>query len=205
MVGPPGVYFSGDVDNVLIYNNLFTEDKKIQTGMDGLVFLFLNFRANLRVGIYNNTFVGDESGTAIDLALGQGRLRTRYELKNNIALNVSTFVAMYNYSSFSVISDGDFIDPATNGSKGGKGRTFSASANGSARFLDFAEWRALGLDRNSLIETPLLGKDFRPLPSSSSSLKRGRICRVILGMRLKAGVQRSNDSSWDVGAYEHAR
>jgi hypothetical protein len=197
-----GIYCSGNIEEVLIYNNLLMEQGAGDRPMDGLVFIFANLGAIASISrVYNNTFIGDGAGTAIDFASGRGPTITTYEAKNNLALNVSTFIAVYNNTSSTLISDNNLIFNSVSGNPRGSSLAFSSSPSSSAHFIPFEKWQALGSDQHSGIANPLLTKDFHPALGSPAVSKGVNLSSFFTDD--KNGHLRPPIASWDIGAIQH--
>lgn len=143
-----GLFFSGGVSNVLIYNNLFIENPG-DAPANGLV------TVGPFTGIYNNTFMGGGSGQAINI--GGSGLAT---IENNLVENCTFILANSIATNFNIYSDYNMCYNIP----GGQACSYSRSSSSS--FLSFLQWQALGYDAHSSISNPNLNSSYNPQVSS---------------------------------------
>jgi hypothetical protein len=170
-----GVFFSGGVSNILIYNNLFLENAN-----DGPANGLITATGN----IFNNTFIGQGSGIAI---CGGGTV------KNNLAVGVGTFI----FCAYGVSLTADY----NFGYNLKSSMEYCKSPNSSGVFYTFAQWRGLGYDTHGSNANPLLDTSYK-LTATSPAINKGADLSAYFTID-KDGVTRPQDAGWDVGAYEY--
>jgi len=197
-----GIYCSGHIEGIVIFNNLLVEQGLGDRPMNGLVYILANQGTTpSSCRVYNNTFVGNGAGTAIDFAGGLGSNITTYEAKNNLALNMSTFIAIYNNTKSTLVSDHNLIFNSRSADSVGRSLTFSSSPSSSAHFIGFDKWQASGNDQHSDLSNPLLTSDFRPAFGSPAVSKGANLSSFFTDDL--AGHPRSRSAPWDIGAFQH--
>ena len=196
-----GLYCSGDIGRVLIYNNLFTESGPKDAPADGLIYICANMgTAGSRIGIFNNTFIGDGVGTAITLSGGLGPQRTLFEVRNNVACKLATFIAVYENLNSRLLSNNNLCYHLTpNGTSPGE-LAFSTSPTDSAHFSTFKEWQKLGYDANSQIADPDFEAEFQPR-LTSPVLFKGENLSAFFSTDID-GKARPTSGAWDLGAFQ---
>jgi hypothetical protein len=190
------IYDSGDVSGITIFNNLFLENGPTDAPDDGLIYLLPN-SGSIGVGykVYNNTFIGGGSGTAIDFSGGLGPSKTVFEAKNNVAQNLGTFLAVYYNASSTLVSDCNVLYNI-------KSTMLSSSTTNSAHFDTLSQWQAMGYDLHSTILSPNLSSSYVPKSPSSA---------IGVGINLSSyfstdinGSSRPAVGPWDLGALVHS-
>jgi hypothetical protein len=182
-----GVYFSGNVSNVYIYNNVFLANAADQPS-NGMIYLKQN-PGYSGFYVYNNTFIGNGAGTAINGGTGTGT----YTIKNNLAVGV-TFIIFNGAATSTLVSDYNL------GYNLKSGQEYSASATSSSSFKTFSQWQALGYDLHGLNANPLLTENYG-LQVGSPAIDAGET--IPLFSDDKVGGTRPNGAAWDIGAYEY--
>jgi hypothetical protein len=190
-----GIYDSGDIGGILIYNNIFLENGATDAPCDGLIFIYPNLGSTgSGYRVYNNTFLGNGSGTAIDFYGGLGASVTAFEAKNNIACGMATFMAVYYNGSSTLNSDYNVL-------YNGSSDLLATSPNNQAHFDTLTQWRALGYDLHSSTLNPNLNGSYVPQPPSGA-ISTGTNLSAYFAVDIY-GVTRPPGSAWDIGAAEH--
>jgi hypothetical protein len=189
-----GMFFSGDVGGILIYNNVFLESGSNDAPSNGLIMIWPHDGSGTGFRVFNNTFKGDGNGRGINLYNGNGASSTVFEIKNNIFYGMGTAIAQFFNGSARLVSDNNCYYGLT------AGQEFSTSSNGSAGYLTLTQWKSLGLDLSSIMTNPNIDGAFRLLSSSTSVLGLGVNLSSYFTVD-KDGKARATIGSWDLGAY----
>jgi len=193
-----GVFFQYFVDAIRIYNNVFIAALDDYPS-NGLVFLDPYSSVPSSHGVYNNTFIGEGSGTAVGVSLLVDNTQTvTLHCKNNLISGVATAIAIFSNTGFSGDIDYNlgynlFVD-----------RPYSYSASSSSSAKTFAQWQGLGFDVHGLSADPVLTGSYM-LTAGSPAIGAGANLSSLGITALnsdKNGVLRG--SSWDLGALEYA-
>jgi hypothetical protein len=185
-----GIFFSGNVSNIYIYNNLLLA----HTGgppANGMITAWNN-NGYSGINIYNNTFIGNGSGNAIYGGMGNGT----YFIKNNLAFGVATFIVFNSSASSTLVADYNF------GYNLRPGQEYSKSATSSSSFKNFAQWKSLGYDVHGSNVNPLIDSNYR-LTANSPGRDSGTPLDAYFTTD-KDGTPRPQGPGWDIGAYEYA-
>jgi hypothetical protein len=178
-----GVFFSGQVKHVWIYNNVFVCNTN-DGPADGLITMGkANETNNL---IANNTFIGGGASSAVNVTCAR--------VYNNLAINCTLVLDNYAIAG-ELIADNNF------GFNLNSGEGYSYAEAGTSGFRTFAEWQALGFDlHGSANVDPLL---------SSNGMLQARSPMKAAGVNLSsyfrtdyAGNPRPATGKWTVGAYQ---
>lgn len=173
-----GVFFSGNVSNILIYNNVFLCNPN-DAPADGMI-------TTLNSIVANNTFIGEGAGNAIAVSA-----RTLY---NNLAVNC-TFVLDNYADTGTLVADYDYGYNLTRGAE------YSYATGGTSRFDTFAQWQALGFDMHGSDRiNPLLNSN-GTLRAGSPMVSAGTNLSSLFTIDA-AGNPRPETGNWTVGAYQ---
>jgi hypothetical protein len=186
-----GVFFSGNVSNLYLYNNLFLAGVS-DAPATGMLALNPNHGYTGHY-IYNNTFIGAGAGNAITAGEGTGT----YTIKNNIASGVATAV-LFNYSADStLVADNNlWYDLKV-------GENFSKSTTSSSSFKTFAEWQALGYDANGLNVDPSLDGAYKPDAADDPVVGTGVNLYSVFTTDKDGYPRPESPTVWDMGAYKY--
>jgi len=194
-----GLFFSGNVGNLLVYNNIFTEAAVSDNPADGLIAIWIHDGNQTGYGVYNNTIVGAGNGVGIWFYQGNGSGATTYIAKNNIITGVATAISQFLNGSATLVSDFNNVSGLQ------AGEEFNTSSTSSSAFKTLSQWNALGFDTHSTTVTPL----FVASGSGNYQLALTDMAAVDNGADLSAfftvdknGVSRPQGPSWDIGCYE---
>lgn len=147
--------------------------------------------------IYNNTIIGHASGdNAITVTGGAGSLGTT-TIKNNIGIDVSLGVHLYNTTADIAASDYNVWQNFSNA---------APSMGVNDTWVTYSQWQGYGLDTHSSVANPNLDGTWHLQTGSSaigaganlSSLSTGNTAGLYAD---KAGKVRSSTGAWDIGAY----
>jgi hypothetical protein len=188
-----GLFFSGNVGNIFIYNNIFLANSG-DAPADGMITVGPN-NGYPGIGIYNNTFIGQGSATAINGGAGN----CTYTIENNIASGVATFI-LFNYAASSTL-----VSNFNLGYNLSSSEAYSYSATSSSNFYAFAGWQGLGHDANSLTSNPNLNENYAPnsgSPAIGAGLNLTSLGITTLDSDM-AGTSRLASGAWDIGAYKY--
>jgi hypothetical protein len=196
-----GLFFSGNIGDILVYNNIMTEDGILDAPDDGLVFIWAQNAADGKdYGVYNNTFVGGGAGTAINFYNGMSSEQTIYEARNNIATGMSTFVTVFYNTHSTLVSDCNLGFNLSSDTNPAGERAFSSSPDSSSRFLTFEQWQLCGFDSHSRIADPKLTGIYK-LEEGSPAISAGANLSKFFGAD-KSGMRRPDTTPWDLGAFQ---
>jgi len=189
-----GIFNSGNIAGILIYNNVFLEGSATDAPADGLIYILVNLgTSGSGYRVYNNTFLGQGSGTAVDVDGGHGASVTTFETKNNIASGMGAFVAVYNNANSTLNSDYNVLYNLGS-------NPLSTSPNASAHFDTLKQWQALGYDLHSLTLNPNLNGSYVPQPPSGA-IDTGTNLSAYFAVDIYGAARPS--SAWDIGAAQH--
>ncbi|MGH7994723.1 MAG: beta strand repeat-containing protein [Opitutaceae bacterium] len=193
-----GLFCSGAVSDVVIYNNIFVENSEDKPA-DGLAYCSPDRDVAGTYAILNNTFVGGGVGIGVNFYRSQTGSSVAQTLivQNNIFSGLATAVALFNIDtnvSFDIEHD---IDYNLN-----NGQAFCKSASNVGAFLSLAQWQALGYDANSLTQDPDLNADYS-LGTASPAVDTGLDESAYFATAADIiGTPRPQGAGWDIGAYE---
>ncbi len=175
-----GVFFSGHVSNIYIFNNLFTaaSDEYVANGLvTGGNFVF------------NNTFIGGGVGIAVN---------SNGLVENNLIEKGTAIADLYQTSAFFADYNlGYSLRPA---------EAYALSTTGTSHFYSFAQWQALGQDIHGLNADPKLDVNYQ-LQAGSPAIGAGtNLAAYCLSVPTlcqdKDGNLRPATGVWDMGAYQ---
>jgi hypothetical protein len=184
-----GVFFSGNVSHLRIYNNLFLANSN-DAPANGFITVGVN-NGHTGFHFFNNTFVGGGIGNAIAAGAGNGT----YTIRNNLAMNC-TFILFNSSANSTLVSNNNL------GFNLRLGQEFSFSPNSSSVFRTFQQWQALGFDSNSIIANPLLDSQYVPT-AASPAVDSGANTPSTFTTKDARGIDRPSGVAWDIGAYEY--
>jgi Putative Ig domain len=191
-----GIYNSGDIGGIIIYNNVFLEGSPTDAPADGLVYILPNDGSTgSGYKVYNNTFIGKGAGTAINFTGGYGPTVTTFEAINNIATGVSTFIAVYDNVESTLISDYNLLYDLSSS------QSLTTSTNSTAHFNTLPQWQAMGFDLHSSILNPNLDSSNIPQPPSGA-IDTGTSLSTYFNIDID-GISRPQGTGWDIGACEY--
>jgi hypothetical protein len=183
-----GVFFSGRISDILVYNNVFKENANDAPANGLITGGFGNGYGGMQ--IYNNTFIGHGVGQAINIGAGNGL----YTVKNNLASGVVTFISDGYNASSTLVCDYNL------GYNLNLSQAFSVSATDTSSFNTFAQWRNFGFDLHGLNANPNLDPNYIP-QAGSPAIGAGTNLSGIFITDF-AGNLRPASGNWDIGAYE---
>lgn len=185
-----GVFFSGQVKNVLVYNNLFLCNPGDGPSNGLITEGFNNGYGGAQ--IYNNTFIGGGAYAAINIGSGNNI----YTVENNLAFNC-TFVLDNGAANSTLVADyniGYDLVP---------GQGYSQSSTSSSSFQTFAQWQSLGYDLHGSTNNPNLNASYIPQPPSSA-IGAGTNLQSIFSSDALGTLRPATLSGWTIGAYQTA-
>jgi hypothetical protein len=185
-----GVFFSGQVKNVLVYNNLFLCNPGDGPSNGLITEGFNNGYGGAQ--IYNNTFIGGGSYAAINIGSGNNT----YTVENNLAFNC-TFVLDNGAANSTLVADyniGYDLVP---------GQGYSQSPTSTSSFQTFAQWQSLGYDLHGSTNNPNLNASYVP-QSPSSAIGTGTNLQSIFSADALGNLRPTTSSGWTIGAYQAA-
>lgn len=183
-----GLFFSGNIGSVLVYNNIFIAATNESWG-DGMLSIWQHDGNGTNIQALNNTFAGGGNGIALWFFAGS----TTYVAENNIMENVATAISQFNNSSAPLVADynlGYNLKPS---------EAYNQSATGSSLFENFAQWQTAGNDAHGGSLNPNLDSNYVPQPGGFA-IGTGKNLSVIFTTDY-AGNTRTNAGNWDIGAY----
>lgn len=188
-----GLFFSGNIGDILVYNNLFLADEGGDAPASGFIVLWSTQpfgSGNTGLRALNNTIVGTGGGKGITF-IGRGG----YEAKNNVIVAVTT--AIY----FSLTGGLGVLDSDYNLAYGlTAGQEFSQSTTGAGNFYSFAGWQGLGHDTHGQVSNPALTGSYH-LGGGSPGLNAATNLFSSFTTD-KDDVVRPSTGPWHVGAYQ---
>jgi hypothetical protein len=191
-----GIYDSGDIGGISIYNNVFLENGPADAPNDGLVYLLPNLgTTGTGYQVFNNSFLGGGHGIAINFSGGYGSTLTTFEAKNNIASGVATFIAVYYSGLSTLISDYNILYNLN------LSQFATISATSTSHFSNLQQWQLIGYDTHSSTLNPNLNSDFVPQPPSSA-IDAGVTLSTEFSVDFN-GTSRPQGGAWDIGAAEY--
>ena len=194
-----GLFFSGNVGNILVYNNLFKESGAGDDPADGLVAIWIHSGNQMGARVYNNTFVGTGDGIAIWFYEGNGLGITSYDAENNIISNVGTAISQFKNGSASLISDYNNVSGL------GSGSAFNTSSTTSSAFQSLTAWKALGFEGHSTTIVPVFVSpgtgDYHLGLTDLAAVDQGKDLSAYFGTDFD-GIARPQGPAWDIGCYE---
>lgn len=196
-----GLFISGLVKTVLVYNNVFVENAHDRP-MDGLLYLNPYPDITGTYMAYNNTFVGGGNGIGINFTrhiVGQHvtEVAQTIKLKNNLFVGLGTAIELFRESS-SVTADIDY----NLGYKLVPREEYSYSSTNSSIFKSFALWQRMGFDVHGTNGRPNLNGKYVPqYPSAAIGAGADLSDLGCLGTDM-TGAARTRGTAWDIGAYE---
>jgi hypothetical protein len=156
-----GLFVSGNVGGLMIYNNILYGATKGDCPSDGFIFVWIYKGTQTGAGIYNNTIVGTaQSGVGINVYGCNVSGTTTYDIKNNIICGCATGIARFSRGRSTMTADYNL------GYDLSSGETYTDSSTSSAAFMSFGQWRSLGYDRHGIRANPKLSPSFMPAPDS---------------------------------------
>ena len=180
-----GLFFSGDIGNVLVYDNIFIAATN-EAAADGLLAIWQHDGGGTNIQALNNTFSGGGGGIAIWFFAGS----TTYVAENNLVQNVATAISQFNNSTAPLVADynlGCNLNPS---------EAYNQSSTGSSSFDTFAQWQAMGYDTHGSSLNPNLDSNYVP-QTGSAAIGGGTNLSAIFTTDF-AGNKRA---TWDIGAY----
>ena len=176
-------YANDDFINTKIYNNLFTADPGLGWN---------NGCINGEGEIFNNTFIGGNSGIGIKVAAATGT-----KVEDNVFFNVGLGLFL-NANRVNFFANNNIYYGLSQGS------AFYDAASGptNGMYLNLAQWQQYGFDLNSTSAKPILDANFVPASNDTVAKDKGS---PHPGFNAdKNGVPRPQGPAWDKGAFEFA-
>jgi|ERR1035437_221101 hypothetical protein len=187
-----GLFISGNVDAILVFNNLFdASDGSSPANAQ----LNVGLSSSSTTRIFNNTFIGAQG---FDIGGGGGVSTSSFLAFNNEFYNCSFPIELWNNVTYTFWSDtNNFYSAAGN-------QQFNASNNGNGAFYNFAGWQSYGgygspWDAHSTASNPNLNNLYEP--QANSPLLGAGVYNSLVAVDYN-GVTRPNPPS--IGAFEVA-
>ncbi|MGH7996971.1 MAG: choice-of-anchor Q domain-containing protein [Opitutaceae bacterium] len=203
LVGPDfgsasaGLFCSGNISDVMIYNNVFRENPADHPA-DGLVYISPNAEVGGDFSVLNNTFLGGGSGVGVNFyrnRMNDSAVSQRLIVENNILCGLGTAIAVYNFGGLTVIVANHNLTHRLRPSM-----NYSISDTNVSHFLPRRRWQGLGYGLHGRSGDPHLGANCVPLSGSPA---------IGTGLDLSAdfstdwlGFPRPRGTAWDLGAAE---
>lgn len=187
-----GLYVSGNVNNVLVNNNVFDASDGTSAAT-GQLYVFLHDGTSATTAsVLNNTFIG---GFALNLSRGFGSNLTTYVCNNNSFLSNALAVAIFDNTNATTLIDYNNIYGS------GSATPFSSSPTASGFYYSFAGWQAIGYDAHSVTNNPNLSGSYQP-QAGSALIGAGTNLSSFFTTDF-AGNPRPATGNWTIGAFEY--
>jgi hypothetical protein len=187
-----GIYINTGIIEPLIYNNLFIPGPGEGVGNG---FITVDSQRDTSFRIYNNTLVSP-NGTGTFILLSGNAQRQVVEVKNNLCVHASSFIALYNRGNLVLVSDHNL------GYKLRSASAYKLSKTRSASGMTISEWRARGYDPHSLYTDPRLDHDF--CPTAGSPARNAGVDLSAYFSTDRLGAARPTGRAWTIGSCEAA-
>jgi hypothetical protein len=189
-----GVFFSGQVWNLVVNNNLFIASDGTAPA-DGFIFIWLHSGGlPATAHVWNNSILGGGNGVGVAFYSGFGSNLTIYDCKNNLIQNVPTAISLFDNAGATLSSDCNVFFGVPDGT------AFNTSPNSSSNFKGLAAWQALGHDLRSTNSNPNLDGNY--VPQAPSPAMNGGINFSTNFALDRISSPRPAALAWSVGAYE---
>jgi hypothetical protein len=182
-----GLFFSGNIGNLLVYNNIFYAATNEFWG-DGLLSVWQHSGSGTNIQVLNNTFSGGGNGIAIWFFAGS----TTYVAENNLIQNVATAISQFDDSSAPLVADYNL------GFNLNTSQAYNQSSTDSSAFVTFAQWQKKGYDVHGSDLNPRLSANY--IQEDSPAIGAGTNLFGIFTTDF-AGNTRPASGNWDIGAY----
>ncbi len=187
-----GIYFSGTVSSIYVFNNLFIESSTDDYPANGLVTVRPEDGYHSEFYIFNNTMIGGGSGIAIYIAGGNGV----FTVKNNLIINTGSAIGYFYNTAATLVCDSNL------GYRLRPSLEYISTPTGTSKFFTSVQWQAAGygvagLHLDGQIDDPMLGTDNRP--NGASAIGTGENLWPIFQTDMD-DRPRSEDGKWDIGA-----